>query len=69
MSQNSPLDALVEAGLRALKEQEKIHPAERFERMVRSGLIDERGRLLHQGDDADDGEVPIRELRASLAVG
>ena len=62
----SALDDLVEAGLRALKEERKIAPAERFVRLVRAGTIDEHGRLLHQEGDPDD-EISIRELRASLA--
>jgi hypothetical protein len=61
----SALDDLVEAGLRALREARKIPPGERFDRLVRAGIIDEHGRLLHQEGDPDD-EVSIRELRRSL---
>jgi hypothetical protein len=66
MTFKSGLDDLVAAGLRALKEERKIPPGERFDRLVRAGTIDECGRLLHQEGDPDD-EISIRELRDSLA--
>jgi hypothetical protein len=70
MSQKSHIETLVEAGLRALAEQDKIPPSERFDRLVRAGIIDERGRVLHLDESAsDEGEISIRELRTLLAAG
>ena len=67
MSEKPAIERLVEAGLRAFKEQDKIPPAERFDRLVRAGIIDEHGRVLHLDDDGGpDEEISIRELRERL---
>lgn len=58
MSQS--IEDFVKAGLRAFEEQDKIPPAERFDRLVRAGIIDQQGRLLHQ--EGDDEQVPISQL-------
>lgn len=60
------IETIVEAGLKAAAEQDKIPPTQRFDRLVQAGIIDQRGRVLHL-DDAGDGEmISIRELRARL---
>lgn len=53
-------DELIARGMAALKELEKIPPAERFDRMVAAGIITADGKLCHV--DGPDEEVPISQL-------
>ncbi len=48
---------LVKAAREALKEQAKIPPKERFEKMVRSGLIDREGNVVLRRNDGDSDEA------------
>ena len=42
----------VAATLEALAEEQKTPPADRFDELVRSGLIDEDGNVLHSHESA-----------------
>jgi hypothetical protein len=60
-SQADRVDELVAESLRALHAAGQVPPAERFERMVKSGLIRQDGQLNR--DHAE--EVPVSEITSS----